>query len=72
MVGKPILEFNFGTFKLCLVGWILGRKETKEWKIREKISGRGFGWKGEGKKKMVKLSYFLSGPPKLNFPKIGR
>ena len=29
-------------------------------------------WEGEGKEKMVELGYFLSGPPKLNFPKIGR
>ena len=36
---------------VCLVGWILGRMEKKEWKIGEKMGEKGVWMKGGGGEK---------------------
>ena len=43
--------FNPTLLRVCLVGWILGRMKKKEWKIGEKISGKGVWMRGEGGEK---------------------
>ena len=46
-------------FKECLVGMILGRIEKNEWKIGEKIGGRGV-WLGEEKGEKSGGAWLLS------------
>ena len=50
------------SIRVCLVGWILGRMEKKEWRVGEKMSGRVFGGKGRGREKWWGQQVF-SPPP---------
>ena len=59
------------SLRVCLVGWILGRMEKKEWRIGEKMSGKVFGWKGRGREKWWGQQVFSLPPPsKYNLSKL--
>ena len=66
------LGFLRVTFRVCLVGWILGRMRERERERERENFFRGCLVEGRGGKKLVRPGCFLPGPTKIFSPQIGK